>query len=354
LNALLEVAAGKRVPSVPDDLVPLAAAEGMIGLVARACERVPRALQVQAMAVEARAARMVAELARIAAAFETAGVPMLVLKGPVLAQQLYGHPGARASSDVDLIVDPAGAEAGEEVLRGLGYRETVPLTPAQRRTNRRFAGESLFFHDATGILADFHWRFSHNQFPLRLPFADAWRRRQTLVVDGHPFATLGDTDLAVFTCSHAAKHLWHRLELLAQIAALARRPLDWPAVDALAASAGAARQTALSFLLARDLLGITPPPLASLLPGEKLLGRVRPIVDRNLFAPLESRRLDATGRDLFLLLDRRRDVFRSFALALFVPTHSDWAGGRGEGRNWVLRPLRLLMRRAKGKGQRGG
>jgi hypothetical protein len=317
----------------------------MIGLLARACERVPRALQVQALAVEARAARMVAELARIAGAFETAGLPMLVLKGPVLAQQLYGDAGARAFSDVDFIVDPATAAAGEELLRSLGYRETAPLTPAQRRTNRRFAGESLFFHDASGVLADFHWRFSHPQFPLRLPFADAWQRRQTVVVDGHPFATLGDTDLVVVTCSHAAKHLWHRLELLAQIAALAKRPLNWKAVDALAIETHAVRQTGLSFLLARDLLDITPPPLACLHPGESVLRRVRPIVEGNLFAPTESRRLDATGRDLFLLLDRWWDVLRSFAMAVFVPTHSDW-----EGDGWLLRPLRLLAKRLKGEG----
>ena len=58
---------------------------------------------------------------------------------------------------------------------------------------------------------------------------------ETVTVDGHPFPTLGDVDLAVITCSHAAKHLWHRLELLAQIAALTRRSVDWDAVEQLAA-----------------------------------------------------------------------------------------------------------------------
>lgn len=226
-EALLAAARGERVRGDVDAFGSAAAAEGMVGLLARAAERLPRALRVQALAMEARAARMVVEMARIAAAFGEANIDMLVYKGAVLGKQLYGDAAARAFSDIDLIVALEHADAGEEVLRRLGYRETPPLDDAQRRTNRRFAGESLFFDQTTGVLADFHWRFSHVQFPLGIEFYEAWSRRQTVTVDGYPFPTLGDVDLAVITCSHAAKHLWHRLELLAQIAALTRLSIDW-------------------------------------------------------------------------------------------------------------------------------
>jgi hypothetical protein len=346
---LIAAARGDRVQEDVEPFLSAAVAEGMTGLLARAAERVPRPLRVQALGMEARAARMIVELARIARAFDEAGIPLLVFKGAVLAQQLYGDPGARAFSDIDIITGPETAEAGETLLQRLGYRETEPIGDAQRRTNRRFAGESLFIDDrrdgASGVLADFHWRFSHVQFPLRIEFDEAWERRQTVVVDGHVFATLGDTHLAVLTCSHAAKHLWHRLELLAQIAALTKRKADWQAVERRAIAAGAARQVGLSFLLVRDILGVVLPPIPRCLEAAiPVLEVVREIVAHNLFA--ERRRSDATGRDLFLLLDRRRDALRSLTLAAIVPTYADWHETRlPAAAHWVARPLRLLWKR---------
>ncbi|HXH40309.1 MAG TPA: nucleotidyltransferase family protein [Thermoanaerobaculia bacterium] len=348
-DVLIAVARGERVSEDVEPFLEAAAAEGLTGLLARSAEQMPRALRVQALGMEARSARMIAELARIAAAFDVARIPLLVFKGAVLAQQLYGDPGARAFSDIDVIVDPANAEAGEMLLQRLGYRETEPMTTAQRRTNRRFDGESLLVDDvrerASGVLADFHWRFSNLQFPLRIDFAAAWERRQSVIVDGHSFATLGEADLAVFTCSHAAKHLWHRLELLAQAAALTKRTVDWQAVERLAIDAGVARQVGLSFLLTRDILDVAPPPIPHCLAAAApVLESVRRIVDRNLFA--ENRRSDARGSDLFLLLDRRRDAVRSLLLAIFVPTHSDWRGSNlPAALHWIVRPFRLLWSR---------
>lgn len=348
-EALIAAARGERVAGDVEPFVSAAAAEGMIGLLARAAERVPRGLRVQALAMEARAARMVVELARIVAALDDARIPMLVFKGPVLAQQLYGDAGARAFSDLDLIVDPKNAAAGEGVLKRLGYRECEPLTDAQRKTNRRFVGESLFLDDASGVLADFHWLFSHVQFPLRLTFDEAWDRQQTVVVDGHSFPTLGDVDLTVLACNHAAKHLWHRLEMLAQIAALAKRELDWSAVEQRAFDAGVARQVGLSFLLARDLLHVDAPSLPRACEAAApVLAPVTEIVQRNLFG--EVRRSDAAGRDHFLLADRRRDAFLSLTLGALVPTHADWQDSRlPTALQWFARPFRLAGKRLRGR-----
>jgi hypothetical protein len=348
-EALLAAARGERVGGDVETFVPAAAAEGMIGLLARRAESVPPALRLQALAMEARAARMVAELARITEAFEDGGIPLLVFKGAVLAQHLYGDAGARAFSDLDVIVAPHHAAAGESLLQRLGYRECEPLTASQRKTNRRFVGESLFLDDTSGVLADFHWLFSNLQFPVRIRFAEAWERRQTVNIDHYVFNTLGDLDLVVLTCSHAAKHLWHRLEMFAQVAALAKRQIDWGAVERLAVEARVSRQVGLSFLLVRELLGIAPPPLERCLtaaaPG---LSAVRAIVERNLFA--EVRRGDAAGRDHFLLADRRRDAWRSLALGALVPTHADWQDSSLPGPlQWAVRPFRLLGKQLRAR-----
>lgn len=347
-ETLLAVARGERVRTDVDGLAEAAALDGMTGLLARAATTNDRRLAIQGVALEARASGMLHELARITRAFAEGGVPMLAFKGPVLSQQLYGAPGVRASSDLDLVVAPPDAGRGEAILATLGYRETEPLSERQRRTHHRFGGASLFSSEQGGIPIDFHWTFSNEQFPLRLSFAEAWTRRADVRIGDDVFPALGAADLVVTTCSHAAKHLWHRLEFFAQIAALAKLDCDWRAVEAVALEAGAARQVGLSFLLARAVVGIEPPPLPRCLAlAELRLGEAKRLVEASLFRPLP-RESDATARYLLLLLDRRRDALRSLLLAVFVPTHSDWRDARGpHWAQWLFRPLRLLSRRIR-------
>lgn len=316
-EALLAVARGERV-SVNDDLVRAAAAEGMLGLLARAAANPHRELQMKAAAIEAHGAFMLNELTRIAAAFRDASVPLLAFKGPVLSQQLYGHPGLRSFSDLDVIASDA--DAAESLIRNLGYRELQPISPAERRTNRRFAGEELFTNDGNGVLLDFHTLFANRQFPVHLDFQDVWYRRTE--VAGIP--AFGDVDLAILTCNHAAKHLWHKLEYLAQIAALARMPVDWREVEKRAKEARVWKQVAFSFALARDILGIDTAFDAD-------ISRIKAIVGKAH---------DATGTDHFVLLDRKRDALCSIAQSIFVPTHDDYRAPLP----WLFRPLRLATR----------
>lgn len=50
-----------------------------------------------------------------------AGVRSIALKGPLLGEALYGDPGRRSSSDVDLLVSAEQLPRAVEVIRGLGY-----------------------------------------------------------------------------------------------------------------------------------------------------------------------------------------------------------------------------------------
>jgi hypothetical protein len=337
-SCLCAAARGERVHVEGEELVRAAASEGLLGLLARAATNPHRDLQIKGAAIEAHGAFMSAELARIAAAFEWAGLPLLAFKGPVLSQQLYGDPGLRSFSDLDVIAAPRDADAAEALLRGLGYRELEPLGESERKTNRRFAGEVLFMNDSNGVLLDFHTHFANQQFPVRLSFDEVWNRRAAVAIGAMRIPSFGESDLVVLTCNHAAKHLWHKLEFFAQIAALARKTIDWNEVDRMAVDARAARQVGLSFLLARDLLGVEPPPVARCLAlALPYLERVKRIVGRAH---------DATGSDLFLLLDRRFDALRAIALSVFVPTHADWQrSSQPAALQWILRPARLLLRR---------
>ncbi len=54
-------------------------------------------------------------------ALAAAGIGCTPLKGPTFAEAVYGDPGRRQSSDVDLLVAPDRLDAAVRVIRGLGY-----------------------------------------------------------------------------------------------------------------------------------------------------------------------------------------------------------------------------------------
>jgi hypothetical protein len=344
-TGLLAVARGDRITAEGEELLQAAAIEGMTGLVARASDRASRNLRVRAVAVEAESFRFARELRRIAGRFADDGLRLLCWKGLVASQQLYGSPWLRMFGDLDLVVAPADGERASKVMANLGYDEVLPLPSFARPTHRRFEPAALFCHRETKMLVDLHWRFSNPRFPLRMQFEEVWERREAVGIDDFVVFAPGGVELVLLTCSHAAKHLWHKLEMLAQIAALARQELEWDAVDEAALCAGVARQVGLSFLLVRHLLGLSAPPIPlALARAHPSLAKVRPIVEANLFSRTE-RKHDATAPELALLLDRRRDVLRSLLLSVFVPTDVDWQRGRGLLQTWAMRPLRLLRAR---------
>jgi hypothetical protein len=62
---------------------------------------------------------------RIMTMLADAGIASMPLKGPLLGEAIYGDPGRRLSSDIDLLVAPESLSAAVEVVRELGY---VPPT----------------------------------------------------------------------------------------------------------------------------------------------------------------------------------------------------------------------------------
>jgi hypothetical protein len=62
---------------------------------------------------------------RAIAMLAEAGISATPLKGPLLGEAIYGDPGRRPSSDIDLLVAPAQLRAAVDVVRQLGYAAPV-------------------------------------------------------------------------------------------------------------------------------------------------------------------------------------------------------------------------------------
>ncbi|NJN97074.1 MAG: nucleotidyltransferase family protein [Anaerolineales bacterium] len=83
-------------------------------------------LDEQAQLNGQRLARMQAELQEILALFNRRQIPLLPLKGSILAPVYYRHPGLRSMADLDVLVRPDDFAASASLLAELGYQqETV-------------------------------------------------------------------------------------------------------------------------------------------------------------------------------------------------------------------------------------
>jgi len=68
-----------------------------------------------------------AELVRLYKLFQENDIPVLPLKGSVLALQVYGNLAMRHAGDIDLLVEPGQLELADRFLQ-INYHRTMPGT----------------------------------------------------------------------------------------------------------------------------------------------------------------------------------------------------------------------------------
>ena len=301
-----------------------------------------------------RALELAAELRRLMAALEAAGVEALAYKGPALAVQAYGDLAARSFVDLDLLVRPDDVPRALEALDAQGYARARALTPARERAFRRVDGDYPLVHRARGWLVELHARVSTLRFAMPIETDALLRRPASVRVGGGEVRTLGGDDLLLVLCVHGAKHRWKRLEWVAAVAALLRAGGgDVAPVLAMASAVHARRTVLLGLSLAHRLLQA---PLADealrAIEGDAGLAELAVEAEAVLFGD-EIEGDDTTARMRFNLRARDgvMDRARSAGRWLFAPSPEDWG--------WValpdalfplyrvLRPVRLLLRHGR-------
>ncbi len=113
---LLDRAAAHKVAAL------LAGRVAASGVDSHLSTRVRQRLEVIRTKAAAQAARARWTLERVATAFAEEDVPLLLVKGSVLAEKIYGTAALRPFFDVDIVVRPDTLDRAERVLRSLGYR----------------------------------------------------------------------------------------------------------------------------------------------------------------------------------------------------------------------------------------
>ena len=124
------------------------------------------------------------------------GIPCILLKGEALAASMYGQPGVRTRSDIDLFIRIQDILVVRQTMLELGYRIASPVYKSHQFTVVRPGDESL------NIRFDIHWRMLNApRFARVLSFEEAYRG--SLVHPGvSPARILDQQDALMLACLH--------------------------------------------------------------------------------------------------------------------------------------------------------
>ncbi|AIQ67009.1 nucleotidyltransferase domain-containing protein [Paenibacillus graminis] len=182
----------------------------------------------------------------------------LFLKGPVLAQELYGDISLRTSRDLDFLVPMAQLAETEALLVRLGYVKEEDFESILGDWKWR-EHHTTFNHPDKGIKVEVHWRLSPG--PSKEPeFDELWKCARTSSHFGQNVHYLGSEDLFLFLAAHGARHGWSRLRWLLDIRQLLLQKPDSGKLAGLIQQYNYADVGGQTLLLAADLLAAPVEP----------------------------------------------------------------------------------------------
>lgn len=348
-------------------LIEQAGHEGLLGLLAaRLTEARPSGVPQEAMAElerlrrlsAQRALRMTGQLVRILEMFEQHGIEALPVKGPVLAQDLYGDPTVRMSCDLDILVRPGDAAAARRLLLANGFEDEGRYNERFLRRGGGREGEVHLRRRDGEPMVDLHWRLTVGRSAREITADRLLAAARTIRVLDREVRAPGDADQLLLTALHGSRHEWRPLELRLAVAVQVARLPDgaWPELCGTARELGCLR---------RVLVGVAhacrPFPVA--VPAEVLRGlahdQVAPGYARYLRGAAggggggRRRPLDHLATLWWRVRseDRGRDALDHLVRRSLLPGPEDWDAvplpERLEWLYWPLRPARLLAKYAR-------
>lgn len=302
-----------------------------------------------------RALLQFSEVLRIKAHLSDLGIPILVFKGQVLAQQAYGNTGLRQCSDVDLFVHEHDLLRVKRTLFDLGYRAEWSFLPHQEADLLRTECEYTFVRSDGCMRIDLQWRPRARFFSFPLSPDVLWARAQRMRVHGFEIDTFSTDDLVLLLVVHGAKHTWDRLEQVCALAALINRhpTIDWDWIERTARSTGTLRMLWVAFhLVSSEFQAALPPALAARAVADSSALRLAGEFKSRWTTERKPLSAGKTFVAYLRLRERPVDRLRLVFWTIFTPTVEDWLQHPFPARfHWVhylYRPWRLLCKYAFG------
>lgn len=169
-------------------------------------------------------------LERVVAAFERAGVPVMLLKGAALQLLLYAKPDERPMGDLDLLIRPEDVGRADRVLVELGARRGEPLV-REDFFPRYYYETEYELGELVPIKIDLHVRpFRPLRYARMVPEDALWADAEPIKVGRANAMVPRAEDMLIHLAVHAAVHGFVRSAWLAEMdrwVQARRDALDW-------------------------------------------------------------------------------------------------------------------------------
>jgi hypothetical protein len=291
------------------------------------------------------------ELIRITNGLKEAGVSSLSVKGPILAESLYGNLSLRASGDLDLLVPPGEATKAVAVLKGRGFVSCFGLETISEVELLKQQGEMPFIHHDSSIKVDLHTALIASYLASSAVMERLWERSREVPFKGEALRTLSAEDQLLYLCIHGTKHGWSQLKWIVDVS---RHLSHFPEMDGELIFDEAARMDAIPMVhlgvhLAHQLYQTPLPTLFSdTIRKDASVPRLAAKVLANLFTETDAAPLtDAVPS--WETLGARPSLKRRWRFLRFMllPTALEWSEWRLPKSLYFLYPGLRLFRLSK-------
>jgi hypothetical protein len=340
---LLATLGGDR-PAVPESLdwqalLDFAASHGVLAIFCKhLSENLPDPFAHQLRAQWAASAFLASELQGLLKEFELRRLQVLPLKGPLMADTLYGSPGLRPSDDLDLLVRREDFVNAQALLNGLGFSPIYETDDYHQAFQR---GDTC---------VELHFSVAPPSSPA-MDLSSAWKRAPVVTFRGEKAHSLAPPDLLVYLTLHGVKHQFARLIWVLDVERALASMEDESVQQALQSARTIGIEGAFLTtceLVRHGLHAHLPASIAAAVRRQPAIAKQA----HRMWAEITSGAADPTtthqGAGLFVDLEpqsRRRWKQR---LRLFLPSQQDqlWAQKHGipTGCMLLLRPARLLSK----------
>ena len=205
------------------------------------------------------------ELGRIVAALADDEIPVIVLKGAALIQDVYRGPGLRPMADLDLLVPNELVHRAQALVSGLGYRPGgSPADHEDTEANHRHL--PVLIGVSKPVVVEIHRHIVRLDSPLHFDISGFWSRAEEVTIEGCPVKVLSTQDLLLHLCVNffldRRFSSFRALAQLCDVAEVARYYHDvitWPDLVTAGRAYGLGGPAACVLFLARNLLDAPVP-----------------------------------------------------------------------------------------------
>ncbi|MBM7573497.1 nucleotidyltransferase family protein [Aquibacillus albus] len=195
---------------------------------------------------------LTAEMGNVCQAFSDNNIQALVLKGPVLAESLYGNISDRTSKDLDILVPIDSINKVKTILTEYGY--ILDKNQPWILDDWKWKYHHLsYYHPEKKVQIEIHWRLSP-EMGKEPSFDELWKRRKVSDLTDGPVYLLGSEDLLFYLMNHGFRHAWFRLRWLVDINRLLSKELNPYIVDSLLNKYDAKVMAGQGIMLTSELL----------------------------------------------------------------------------------------------------